>query len=343
MFLDVAHFCSQDILMGVVRGGLADKDPETQELSSKLLDYLPSDAVEEFIDSALKEDDILILKKVIPSINRIGVERQAKLASKLYDAVTASLNSDLPQNQIAATDIIKYSPWEKRIELVELALNSCMEPAVIRRCVRYIKEDISENQRHKFVKIVIERGFGKFLIEPPLYNNKNITSESFTVSEFPKNGSESKTFLFGGELKNKTILRRLEPECFAVWQTAFEHSDWWQEAGFEYVPIEPIQSFRLRSDSLVDAYTGVLDLSLNGWMYLSNDFVEELEEDKRRILSVLSKNNLSFAKFSSHLHDGNFCLKFIRDERGNPDFTKKPKIYLIDFDLAEFQLPAIQN
>ncbi len=35
-----------------------------------------------------------------------------------------------------------------------------------------------------------------------------------------------------------------------------------------------------------------------------------------------------------HMHDGNFCLRFYRNEKGEPDFTRLPRLYLIDFDLA---------
>lgn len=37
---------------------------------------------------------------------------------------------------------------------------------------------------------------------------------------------------------------------------------------------------------------------------------------------------------ATRLASANFCLRFYRDENGNVDINKIPRIYLVDFDKA---------
>lgn len=59
-------------------------------------------------------------------------------------------------------------------------------------------------------------------------------------------------------------------------------------------------------------------------------YSEELLEEARKIIAVLEKLGI----IHGHPHLGNFCLVFERDADGKPDLTKKPRLYLIDFDMA---------
>ena len=105
----------------------------------------------------------------------------------------------------------------------------------------------------------------------------------------------------------------------------------WKEAGFDYVPIEPIVSYRLQADNLVDVSTGVLDLNLDLWLKMGGNFGKELKEKENRILSVLNSRSIHHG----HPHRENVVLRFFRDRKGRVDFTREPRIYLIDFDLAK--------
>ena len=108
------------------------------------------------------------------------------------------------------------------------------------------------------------------LIEPPLYSGIDLGQEHFQRKQFKKTGSE--TTLVGGNLKDKTIIRHITPEAFKSWQQAYENYQIWRDAGFDYVPIEPIQSFRFNNDGLVDVYSGILDLSFAQWRHMTDDF-----------------------------------------------------------------------
>ena len=178
---------------------------------------------------------------------------------------------------------------------------------------------------------MLEKDLGEELIKHSLYRNNNIDNKSFSRQEFAKTGSQ--TTLIGGELKDKTILRHIKPEAFLTWQKIYEDYASWKEFGFDYVPIEPIVSYSLNlKKEQVDVFSVVLDLNFDDWMYKTEMFYEELRKQRDRIKEVLYKLKVN------HRHiDGNFCLRFFRNEDSSIDFKKTPRLYLIDFDAAVFE------
>lgn len=119
--------------------------------------------------------------------------------------------------------------------------------------------------------------------------------------------------------------------AFLAWQKIYENHQVWENNGFDYVPIEPIQSYRLNKKGLVDVFSGVLDLSLAKWLeYSSRMFEEELTKQRDKIISVLESQNISHG----HTHNYNFVLRFFRNKDGNPDLNQVPRLYAIDFDAA---------
>ncbi|MEK7625711.1 MAG: hypothetical protein AAB467_05215, partial [Patescibacteria group bacterium] len=168
---------------------------------------------------------------------------------------------------------------------------------------------------------------GNKLVDPPLYDNK-ISNSSFQREKFNKTGSE--TTILGGQLKDKTIIRHLKPDAFLAWQKLYEDYPMWQNEGFDYVPIEPIQSYHLNKKGLVDVYSGVLDLSLDAWKKMGGKFSAALKDDVHKIRTIVHRERIEHG----HMHSANFCLRFFRDADGNVDFDRKPRIYLIDFDMA---------
>lgn len=77
-------------------------------------------------------------------------------------------------------------------------------------------------------------------------------------------------------------------------------------------------------------YSGVLDLNLVDWSRITNLFSEELEAQRQKILKILEDQHVNHG----HPNKSNFVLRFFRDADGKPDFTKVPRLYLIDFDQA---------
>lgn len=222
---------------------------------------------------------------------------RAGLEKKVYELIQAGLANPNIEVQKAAAEMIRCAPKDARKNIFQLA------------------------KRKKVGNVL--------LVEPPLYNKGGeISKEAFQRTKFPKTGSE--TTLIGGNLKGKTIIRHLMPTAFLTWQKLYEDYPLWRREGFDYVPIEPIQSYRLNQKGLVDVYSGVLDLNLSSWKEMTDDFARELDSDRNKIVSVLDKQDIRHG----HTNNGNFCLRFFRDKNGNVDFNKKPRLYLIDFDQA---------
>jgi len=184
-----------------------------------------------------------------------------------------------------------------------------------------------DNEQAAFFKLAIEK-LGNIIIEPPLYDWNDIHEDRFSRKEFPKTGS--KTTLIGGRLKNKAIIRHIDPEHFLIWKDLYEDYEFWRNNDFDYVPIEPIISYRLEKDGKVAIFSGVLDLNLERWQKITSQFIPELETQRGKILEALDRKGINHG----HAHGGNFCLRFWRDESGRPDMNKTPRLYLIDFDQA---------
>jgi len=222
---------------------------------------------------------------------------------------------------------IQFAPEQERVSLIKQALSQ-EDPEVQRKAAEMIWF-APEQERVSLIKIAFDAGLGNEIIKPPLYDRSNLDKERFQRKEFEKTGSE--TTLVGGALKDKLIIRRIQPKAFLAWQKIYENYQAWKDNGFDYVPIEPIQSYKLNKEGKVDVFSGVLDLSLTEWSEISvRMFMKELKKQKNKIISVLEGQGI----IHGHTHDNNFVLRFFRDKDGNPDITKVPRLYVIDFDAA---------
>jgi hypothetical protein len=279
----------------LLKRGFATGNAEVQKICASLLWYV-------------SDEERSDLKKLIPPIVEQGfkagdAESREVFASMIWYAsdddkaplIEKGLRSGNVDVQKICAMLIQYVPTEKKKELLEIA----------------------------------KREAEQYLIESPLYADKNISDEHFSRQKFEKSGSE--LVLIGGKLKDNTIHHRIELEPFLAWQKLYEDFELWKKEGFDYVPVEPIRSFRMNKKGSVDVYSGVLDLSLAEWLRMGGDFSEELKEEMEAIKEISDKNDV----FHGHPHKSNFCLRFWRDGKGNVDFSRKPRIYMIDFDQAE--------
>jgi len=253
--------------------------------------------------------------KYVLNVEKVGLIREG-------------LSKNDAEVQKAYAKMIEYVMDSEKGDLVREGLSKNDEE-VQKICTKFIGDIPDQDEKEKLLEMMIKEGKGNILVQSVLYDKENVSKENLSRVAFDKSGSE--TTLIGGKLKNKTIIRHMEPGAFVTWQKLYEGYKMWNAAGFNYVPIEPIQSFKLNKKGLVDVYTSVLDLSLQEWIDMSGDFSKELEIDRNKILDVLDKADIDHG----HTHRGNFCLSFFRDKDGNVDFSKKPRIYLIDFDQAK--------
>ena len=323
-------------VLEIIRQGLDNPDPAVQRAWVDMIKQAPSNERAGLIRQGLDNHEPAVQRACANMIEWAPVNERAGLRTKVLETIQRGLDNPDPAVQRACADMIKWEPDNEKAGLIRQGLDNS-DPAVLRACVDMIWRT-PNNEQAELVKVLKEKGLTSLVIEPPLYKGSNMTPGRFQRAKFTKTGSE--TTLLGGELEGKAIVRQLTLEAFLTWKKLYDDHQLWHNNGFDYVPIEPIFSFRLnRRTGLVDVYTGVLDLNLADWKKISHEiitdenipdnFISELEQDRDRILKVLDEMHI----IHGHAHDANFCLRFER-KRGNPVFSKKPRIYLIDFDQA---------
>jgi len=338
-----------------IRDALSNSSTEVQKIAAEMIWYAPLEEKAPLIRKALNSSSPEVQKAAAEMIWRVPLEEQAVLKQMVTEKVCKALNSSSPEVQKTALEMIQYTPYEERAPLIHDALNSSSpevqkvaaemirytpdkekaplirealnssSPEAHKIAIRMIRSNFWGGEQEALLKQALEKA-GDILIESPLYDRGDIQKERFSRKEFFKSGSE--TTLIDGALKDKVIVRYILPEHFLSWKSLYEDHSFWKENGFDYVPIEPIVSYRLEKDGRVAVFSGVLDLNLKMWQKITSRFGSELEVQKNKILDVLNKKGIEHG----HSHDGNFCLRFWRDENGRPDMTKTPRLYLIDFD-----------
>jgi len=312
-------------------------DAEVRRLVAQGVCLIHSNDITRMILKMLNDNDIEVRKSAANGIWAVPEEERAPLIEKIF------YDQDI-EVQKEAADKIDRVQKEKQIILTK-KVSDIIDNALLTSDIRVQKIAIKmarllpEKKAEQIFQTAIERGILQEIIKPRLYNNSDINRESFERRAFTKTGSG--LTLIGGELKNNTIIRHIKPEAFLEWQKLFENYELWKQNGFDYVPIEPIQSYRLNENGLVDVYSGTLDLSLQEWEDLVaggdgpkdcfiSKFKNALVSEKYKIEVILNQAGVSHG----HTHHFNFCLRFFRNNEGNIDFKTKPRIYLIDFDQA---------
>ena len=314
-----------EILLANINSGLSNPNTEIQKKYIDMIPYLgkPSEIIERELQNSNMEvykNLSMLFTYILPPEKRIPYIKQGME------------NSDI-EIWGPASDCILRVDGEDRLALVDLLLERIKEGlmnediSTQKKAMGFIWH-VPKNRIKEIVDLIKERGLGNELIKPALYAKTDVANEKFSRQKFNKTGSG--TTLLGGELKDKTIIRHIQPYAFLTWQKLYENYQIWREAGFDYVPIEPINSYRLNEDGLVDVYSGVLDVNFMKWETYVGLFKDELNKKFNLIKKIIDDLKMTHG----HPHESNFCLRFFRDENGQPDFNREPRIYLIDFDQA---------
>lgn len=292
---------------------LSNPDIQIQRIAINMVQFAPENKKDPLREIVLQKiidtfdsNDVNKWRIMAKKIKEAPEEAQAGLREIVYVKATEALNNDDIRIQRLASTMLQYAPENKQTELQDLVST-------------------------KF-KLAKQQGKFSEIVESPLYMQSDNTKDSiFSHEAFSKTGSET-TLLLGKQFRNNLIMRHFEEPCFSAWKKAYENHQNWTDADFDYVPIEPIYSFGYDSDSkLVNVASGVLDISLEEWYAFSGDtFRKELDEQKTTINKVLSGLGIDHG----HANDANFCLRFYRNENGDVDINRTPRIYLIDFDKA---------
>src|SRR3989339_321599 len=310
-----------------IKQALFQKDPTVQREAAMIIWYAPAQEQVSLIKQALSQKDPAVQREAAAMIVCAPAQERVSLQLLISEKIKQALSQEDPAVQREAAGMIRYAPTQEQVSLIKQALSQ-KDPSVQREAAVMI-ECAPTQEQVSLVKIASDAGLGNEIVKPPLYYNSNLDRGRFKREKFHKTGSE--TTLVGGALKDKLIIRHIKPRAFLAWQKIYENYQVWQDNGFDYVPIEPIQSYRLNKKGMVDVFSGVLDLSLAEWSEISgNIFIKELEEQRDKIISILESQGIRHG----HTHDNNFVLRFFRDQDGNPDLTKVPRLYAIDFDMA---------
>jgi hypothetical protein len=203
--------------------------------------------------------------------------------------------------------------------------------------VKLLSMNIEDVQRTKYVE--------QYITLYEQYNNvlyKNHLDEQNGIrGEFIKSGGIINTL--GGKFLGNIIVRQLYRINFNVWRKAYENAEVWEKNGFDYVPIEPIYSFRISKEYKlsVEVRTGVLGMTVAEYKTLAIGRHESyLEKQMTRIYNILKKRlGIQFDKYGTgHFREANFCLRWERldnsDKNSPINWRKPPRIYLIDWDHA---------
>jgi HEAT repeat protein len=328
----------EEEIASLVRTGLANTDLGIQKISAKMAALAPGaevDALKKIIADKIKRE----------SLDQADENSRARKAGMdmIYWAPEADKvdltrlgleDQDIEVQKAAARNLSWLSGEEKislsRIVSVKMEQGLEDQDAKKRRKAVVMFSWAADEDKERLFNLIKDKGLGEQLIKSSLYRGHKISRTEFSRHKFDKTGSE--TTLLGGELRGKTIIRHIKPQAFLAWQKLYENQAAWQEAGFDYVPIEPIQSYRLNPEGLVDVATGALDLNLADWDKKTNSFKNngEFLQQRRQIMQILSALGVKHG----HPHAWNFCLRFFRDDRGVVDLDRAPRLYLIDFDEA---------
>ncbi len=309
--------------------GLQKPDMEAKKTATSMIWFASSSQMkglwstaEEEMNKGLSNPDSNTRKKAIQLIVHFPLSEREELFKEKF------LNNPDIEIRKLAMSMLWCAPAELIVPAVEQGLESS-DPEMQKISARMLKYGVMSEKPYLLGnKIMESKELTNELVKSVIYDRNLITEDEFKRQSFDKTGSE--TTLLGGELKNKAIIRHIKPKAFLAWQKAYEDSELWQKNGFNYVPIEPILSYKVNKEGLVDVYSGVLDLDFDRWNRVAYKFCKELERKIESIFNILVNKDI----LHGHAHKSNFCLKFFRDSEGNVDLKKEPRVYMIDFDQA---------
>ncbi|HEY4506980.1 MAG TPA: hypothetical protein VJH71_02365 [Candidatus Paceibacterota bacterium] len=286
----------------LVQSCLNNNENDVKMICVEMIPYVVSERQANLMSLALEQGDLTIIWVLLSTLGRFGLLLEAKggFDEVLKEKIREGIESGDVEKQRIALEMMSFLQ---------------------------VKDE-------QLIDLIESRGLSGILIEPKLYKHNNVGNKTFERKPFEKDGSE--TTLLGGTLRSKSIIRHIEPKAFVSWQEAYENYKFWQEQGFDYVPIEPIQSYHLNKDNMVEVYCGVLDISLGDWNLVADRFKRELNDDREKITKLIDELGIEHG----HPHVDNFVLRFFRDDDGVPDLKRKPRLYLIDFDQAVSPQPG---
>lgn len=194
--------------------------------------------------------------------------------------------------------------------------------------LRLLSENTAEN-KHEFCEYLLNT-YGPNMTLSVLHNR---SADAVEPTKLGKTGSQ--TWLLP---EGKHSIRVLEPEAMKSWVIAMNPGAW-KDAGFDYIPIEPI----LKIEQLSDGKVGITTQNLNGWAIntcgvLMASYPTEIIEAVNKKVELIWDTIESLGIYHGHPHSGNLVLTPATktNEAGEIeiDVSVEPQIFAIDFDRA---------
>src|SRR3989339_914163 len=354
------------LLPDIIIIGLQNEDYWIRETSVEMILYAPENVRYDLIIIGLQNEDDRIRKTSAEMIQYVPEDKQEELRGLLPDIIIVGLQNEDYWIRETSVEMILYAPENVRYDLIIIGLQN--EDYWIREIsaemIQYVPEDKQEELRGLLPSIIsmglqnenywIRKASAEMIqyapkdkqeefrgLLPDSFKKKALLSKLYNTDvksrkEQEKTGTTTLLFdrVMGLEksLKNKVILRKIPFYSLMAWKKTYESYIFLQKKGFDYVPIEPIVKISKISDfGIVDVFSGVIiGPSVSYWLGFCTIFQNEILEKITKIKECLKDLGVEHG----HDHDGNFVLLFYKDKNGEPDLTKCPRIYMIDFDEA---------
>ncbi len=161
------------------------------------------------------------------------------------------------------------------------------------------------------------------LYERPLRVRRDLFDRNRRIV-FQKRKEKSRTYVFGGKLVGKVVLRIVSKRAFKAWRKAFKLG----------IPVEPMV---LRADGTprvkhypngnVRVFSRVVGLNVD--TFLSDPENRQFRETISNQIDRINTRLMAAGIFHGDLRQENFCVRWDR-----VDGKRVPKVYFIDFELA---------
>ncbi len=284
------------------------------------------------VEKVLAQEDWHIKASGASMISWAPTEVQNELREELSNIIKTGLLDDRMYVREIALSMVPYAPAETQEDLRKMFADRDMLPREKSSLKIGAKQKTGDD---------IEPGSALDLklkalaARTPLYDK---STGRFFRKDFEKDGSE--TILLDAvpgqpdkTLRERLIIRTVTVDAYFSWKKAYESSDFWKSKGFDYVPIEPIVKVKSDGARHVDVFSRVLKgPSIGMWQNETEIFKENIHEQINKITACLVELGIDHG----HIHYGNFVVYFSRNKNGEVDLTSPPRLYLIDFDQAEF-------
>lgn len=325
-------------------------------------------ALVEIFNNYLSFDEQLLAIKLIPCVPESERAEMYEIALGIIGAALDDDSEDYNTKRLALAQI-PHAPESERTELIKATLMNLRVSDEIKLNSITLIPYVPENERAKLYDIalsviegmldddeVVERdkqlAIGQiahfpqsqadYLINLARKKGYKLTTQSPLhdlaedgVVKFTKSGSE--TFILPKD--TELSVRIISSSSFFAWLEAYLSPKVWENAGFHYVPIEPIWDVSQVNDFEVAVTTSNLrgqNLMKSLPLYDSN-IQSKIVEAKNKIMETLQRLKI----VHGHLHDENFVLvpQTTTNDNGEivGDPSKMPRIYVIDFDIANKQ------